>query len=271
MPDDAHSRRSKLRERILEYQLLGQLLRGLWSRSVTEVDVLRSDIDASGYDLVMRIGGITRHIQLKSSRGDAGKVSVSKSLETLPGGCVVWMLVGDDLSVSSFLWLGREPGDEKGGELPLSLDGFPVTRHSRVNRQGEYGERANHRDVPRCAFTPKANLDELIEALFGASSVALDDPDEPDDGERGDGGEAGDSGSALQERPPHQEPGDDAIVAHLVQRLIQEHCHDWTTQEIADEANRQLGSGVTSRCVSWYATVMRKRGIELPRLKARRT
>jgi hypothetical protein len=43
------------------------VLRALWCRGVFDVEVLRSEFDAHGYDLVMARGRIVRHIQLKGN------------------------------------------------------------------------------------------------------------------------------------------------------------------------------------------------------------
>lgn len=53
MDQDAHSHRSTLRERIIEPVFVGDALRLLWRRNITDVEVLRSEFDAHGYDLVM--------------------------------------------------------------------------------------------------------------------------------------------------------------------------------------------------------------------------
>ena len=46
---------STLRERIVEHLFVGKALQWLWNRNprVTDVEVLRSEFDAGGYDLVM--------------------------------------------------------------------------------------------------------------------------------------------------------------------------------------------------------------------------
>src|SRR5690348_2044567 len=44
---------STLRERIVEHVFVGEALRQLWKRGARDVEVLRSEFDAGGYDLVM--------------------------------------------------------------------------------------------------------------------------------------------------------------------------------------------------------------------------
>jgi len=45
---------------------VGDALRTLWRRGVYDVEVLRSESDAHGYDLVMVRSRIIRHIQFKT-------------------------------------------------------------------------------------------------------------------------------------------------------------------------------------------------------------
>ncbi len=61
-----HYINSTLRERIVEHVFVGEALRRLWQMGVTDVEVLRSEFDAGGYDLVMSYHRVTRHIQFKT-------------------------------------------------------------------------------------------------------------------------------------------------------------------------------------------------------------
>jgi hypothetical protein len=108
-PKEAHSSYSSLRERIVEHLFLGELLRHLWNRQAFKVELSRSESDSFGYDVVVEYEGVVRHIQLKSSVGFAKPISVAKSLQRKPGGCVIGIVVSEDLKLSSFLWLGNEP------------------------------------------------------------------------------------------------------------------------------------------------------------------
>jgi hypothetical protein len=87
--EDRHFTHSTLRERIVEHVFVGDVLRTLWRRGVTDVEILRPEFDAHGYDVVMSRGAIVRHVQLKTQA--AGKVSVGRALAEKPSGCVVWI------------------------------------------------------------------------------------------------------------------------------------------------------------------------------------
>ena len=49
----SHNVHSTLREQIVEHVFMGDALRRLWQLGMTDVEVLRSEFDAGGYDLVM--------------------------------------------------------------------------------------------------------------------------------------------------------------------------------------------------------------------------
>jgi hypothetical protein len=160
----AHFIHSTLRERIVEHVFVGDALRRLWQRGVTDVEVLRSEFDAGGYDLVMSRGKIIRHIQFKSVTvdGRAARTSINLKLREKPSGCVIWMVVAADLAIDSYLWFGGAPGEP----MP-DIDGFRITRHTKGNAQGVKSERPNHRIVPRGKFAILQTLDEVLERLFG--------------------------------------------------------------------------------------------------------
>jgi hypothetical protein len=74
--DAAHFADSSARENLIEHVFLGELLRGLWRKSVRDLEVLRPEVDSGGYDLALEFRGMTRHMQLKSSyRGGSGPQS----------------------------------------------------------------------------------------------------------------------------------------------------------------------------------------------------
>lgn len=68
MEERAHFEHSTLREHIVEHVFVGDALRALWRRGVLDVEVLRSEFDAYGYDIVMARGPVVRHIQFKTGK-----------------------------------------------------------------------------------------------------------------------------------------------------------------------------------------------------------
>jgi hypothetical protein len=101
---DRHSINSSLREHIVEHVFVGEALRRLWQHGIVNVEVLRSEFDAHGYDLVLARGNIVRHIQLKTGLAKRpGDVSVPMSLAEKPSGCVIWISVTEKLDLGPYL------------------------------------------------------------------------------------------------------------------------------------------------------------------------
>jgi hypothetical protein len=163
--DGQHSDHSSFREKLLEHLFVSELLRHFWLARVVAAEVLKPEVDNGGYDLVLSCGGITRHIQLKSSfRGASTRAqSVNRRLSDKPSGCVIWMYFEPTtLALGPFLWFGASPG------LPLpELTGYPVAKHTKGNAQGIKLERPNIRKIPRSAFTPVETVPELVKSLLG--------------------------------------------------------------------------------------------------------
>ena len=158
-----HSLHSTLRERIVEHVFVGESLRALWRQGVVDVEVLRSEFDAHGYDLVMGRGAIVRHIQFKTGiRKRPSTVSVSQSLALKPSGCVIWICVDLDLNMGPFWWFGGKPG----ASLP-DMSVYPNPKRIGRRETGERPMRTNHRLVPASKFQRVDTLDALLELLFG--------------------------------------------------------------------------------------------------------
>lgn len=161
--DEAHSTYSSFREKIVEHTFISEVLRRLWARGIRNVDVLRSDVDGSGFDVVIKAGAITRYIQLKSMAigGKAARWKVSKDLAACLGGCVVVVALNPaTLAIGPFLWFGSKHG----APLP-SIDHFPTAKHTKANSEGVKLERKNHREVPRSQFE-EVDMDTLVGLLF---------------------------------------------------------------------------------------------------------
>jgi hypothetical protein len=175
---DMHSHHSTLRERIVEHVFVGEALRALWRRGVTDVEILRSEFDAHGYDLVMGRGSIVRHIQFKTGiRGKPAPVSVGRALAEKPSGCVIWISVTLNLDIGPFWWFGAAPGEA----LP-DLSGFASPKRIGRREGGDRPLRVNHSKVPTKHFRRIETMDEMLETLFGplpdgSAPTVDDDPD----------------------------------------------------------------------------------------------
>lgn len=130
--------------------------------------MLRSEFDAGGHDLVLTLGEVTRHIQMKSSRVGARTASQTLNTRLLerPSGCFVWLVVTDDLHVDQYLFLGAPPGQ------PLAISGgLKTARNARANALGYKAERSQHRVIPRKHFTRFDTLADLVDGLLGDTAA----------------------------------------------------------------------------------------------------
>jgi len=166
---DRNSTHSVLRERIVEHCFVGDCLRLLWRHNVLNVEVLRSEFDAHGYDLVMTRGSLVRHIQLKTGQEKKrGAVSVSRALAEKPSGCVIWICITDYLEMKPFFWFGAKPGEP----LPR-IDHHQIPKRPTHNVVGIRPLRPNHRLVPKNEFKELATLDDVLHELFGSMDEDL--------------------------------------------------------------------------------------------------
>lgn len=164
VPYNNHTAHSSSREMVLDFTFTSALLRHLWCSRGGNVEVLRSQVDSAGYDVVFDCDGILRHVQLKSSHRESktSEVGINIALAAKPSGCVIWTLFDQTtLELGPYLWLGGEPG------RPLPSLGDRIARHSKGNREGFKAERPNLRLVRKREFKVLQSIDEVATALFG--------------------------------------------------------------------------------------------------------
>jgi hypothetical protein len=166
---DSDSLHSSRREKLVEHVFVGEVLRDLWCAGFHEVDVLRAETDAAGYDIVIEVGSIARHIQLKSS-ALSSKTSIQKvhiALGEKPSGCVLWVMFDSSrMTLGPFLWFGGRPGER----LP-DISGFPIAKHTKGNAKGEKKERKNVRVINKGKFARVESISGVIDRLFGLKAI----------------------------------------------------------------------------------------------------
>jgi hypothetical protein len=169
---EAHYTHSTLRERIAEHVFVGDALRALWRLGIHDVEVLRPEFDAHGYDLVMARGRVVRHIQFKTGTARRpARVSLARVLAEKPSGCAIWMRLGPGLEMGPYFWLGGAPGEP----LP-PIAGYANSRRAMHNKEGVRPVRTNHHDVPGSAFQERETLEDILGDLFGELSDGTPGP-----------------------------------------------------------------------------------------------
>jgi hypothetical protein len=156
-------------EKLLEHRFVAELTTKLWLDGIRDFEVLRSEVDCHGYDLVVQARGITRHIQLKAMAvgGQRRRVNVNTRLVTKPCGCVIWMIYDPDtLRLGPFLWFGSEPNQ------PLPPLGDRMAKHTKGNAAGVKAEKPGHRLIPKSSFSKLPDMHSLCGVLFCGSQAA---------------------------------------------------------------------------------------------------
>lgn len=155
-------------EKVLEHRFVAELATSLWIEGCRDVELLRSEVDAHGYDLVIEAKGTMRHIQLKSmvAGGKKQHVTVNTRLASKPSGCVVWFDYDPHtLELGPFRWFGGVPG------AGLPDTGDIVARHSKANALGQKSERSGHRVIRKSKFQHVNTVGALVQLLFGNKPV----------------------------------------------------------------------------------------------------
>lgn len=159
---------SVAREKLLEHRLLSDLAVVMLQRS-SPLEILRSEYDSQGYDVVLEASGLLRHLQLKASRqgGKRRHVSISVHLRAKPSGCAVWMFYDPiSLGVTELRWFGAPPGG------PLPDLGQAVARHAKGTSEGTKNLRPALRNVGIGKFEMLAGIHDLADRLFGKAMPA---------------------------------------------------------------------------------------------------
>lgn len=162
----ALAERSSYIENILGHALVVELSSLVWNRDpFASLQVFNSEVDDSGFDIVLGLGAQLRYIQLKQAHDEKTPThcSVRLSFSSLPGSCVVLMSHSlTDLRLTKFRFFGGAPSE------PMS--NIDAMRQSKVpgrrNAAGERKVRTNYRDVPVKSFQGPLSCAELLDVLF---------------------------------------------------------------------------------------------------------
>ena len=162
---DEHFVHSSHREILIEHLFVGEVLKCLWLKGVFDVEVLKSETDQAGYDVILEVGKIVRHVQLKASHQNATASSQKLNINLMnkPSGCVVWVVFNKEtLQLGPFMWFGELPGK------PLKdISEYPVAKHTKGNSHGTKAERPNIRKINKGGFEKLNSIEDVVNKLFG--------------------------------------------------------------------------------------------------------
>lgn len=168
----ALAERSSYIENVLRHALVADLSSLVWSRDpFTALQVFNSEVDDSGFDIVLGLGTQVRYVQLKQAH--EGKVpphcSVRLSFSSMPGSCVVLMShTLAELRLTNFRFFGGAPNEPMSNIEAMRQPKSPGRR----NAAGERKVRTNYREVPVKQFQGPLSATQLLDVLFPVASDA---------------------------------------------------------------------------------------------------
>ena len=155
-------------EQLVEHAFVSEILQEVYYGRGEVVEVLRSEVDSYGYDLILECNGVMRHVQLKTSRPEAraSGQKVHTKLGEKPGGCVIWVIRHECPESRRMRLSYRFFGGAAGERLP-SLAEFKVAKHNKGDSTGKKKERPAIRVIPKSRFQGIETTSELVDVLFG--------------------------------------------------------------------------------------------------------
>ncbi|MBL8649387.1 MAG: hypothetical protein JNL35_03170 [Sphingopyxis sp.] len=161
---DALSAYSTTRENILEHRFLADVASRLWQRGEFAFAISHSEVDNSGYDVILEACGVTRHVQLKAmhTEGSTDSFKVQQRLAEKPSSCLV-LIVHDarTLDIEHYRWFGGAPGEK------MPFLGDKIATHTKGNSDGFKAPRPTIRELAKSRFVKLADIDALVDRLFG--------------------------------------------------------------------------------------------------------
>ena len=102
---------SKYQEQLIEYKFVSEMMVNL-AYTGKKLELMRVDTDSFGYDLILKVDGVTKYVQLKSRKrtGRAQYWDVHKSLLERESGMVIVVLyefAHDDLQLE-YMYLDQD-------------------------------------------------------------------------------------------------------------------------------------------------------------------
>lgn len=162
----ALAERSSYVENVLVHRLVADLASELWCRDPNSpLHIFNSEVDDSGFDLVLTYADKLRYIQVKQVHlnGKAKKFSVRLEFTLLRGSCVVVVVHSEsELQAAHFLFFGGSASEPMPSVKSEKASVSPIKR----GEGGKKKVRPHYRDIPRKKFRGPLNTGELFDALF---------------------------------------------------------------------------------------------------------
>jgi hypothetical protein len=155
-------------EKMVEHKFISDIMTYCWYKNKTTLEILHSEIDSNGYDLLISYKDINRYIQLKTSE-ENGK-TVNQKLNSLivnkQNPCIIWIIRNYDIKRKIFNFNYLFWGSNIDSPLP-DIGRYKIAKHTKANAQGIKKQRQNIRLIPKKDFIKFDDIERLFEKLFG--------------------------------------------------------------------------------------------------------
>ena len=163
---DAITKNSSFVENMMEHVFISEILQEAWIKRKEKIDILRAEVDDSGYDIIISKGNTTRYIQLKTSivGGKRRKQKLNINLVDKLNGCIVWMIRDIDERERfklKYLYFGSPVGCK----FP-DISIYKIGKYGKGNAHGVKLERPAIREIPKSAFKEINTTSSLYDKLF---------------------------------------------------------------------------------------------------------
>lgn len=157
--------RSSYVENILIHRLFAALAGELWRHDPeSQLHIFNSEVDNSGFDLVLGYRDQLRYIQIKQvhAKGAASKFSVRLDFSRIPGSCVVLIIhTESDLQIDRCCFFGQTVREPMGSIEDMKATVSPIKRDKDGKKTREH-----YRDIPRKRFQGPYGTDQRLRVLF---------------------------------------------------------------------------------------------------------
>lgn len=164
---DENALNSSFIEKMIEHAFISEITQEAWIGKDRQLEVLRAEVDNSGYDIVLSCNNVTRYIQLKTSNSTSktSKQNLNLSLSKKENGCIVWVIRNTNRDTNRYAFRYRFFGLAVGDGFP-NTDKYRNAKHTKGNSKGVKNVRTNIVQIPKNEFIELDNSKMLLERLF---------------------------------------------------------------------------------------------------------
>jgi hypothetical protein len=160
-------------EKLIEHRFISDIMMHCWFKYEKTLEIIHSEIDTNGYDLIISYDNINRYIQLKTSEenGKTAKQNLNISLIKKENPCIVWIIRNYDKSRNDFIFSYLFWGSNIGEKSP-NVENYKTAKHPKADMKGNKKQRPNIRIIPKKEFIKLNSMEKLFEKLFEKISTA---------------------------------------------------------------------------------------------------